>query len=409
MRKFNFDIDDWTGGNTLGKSMGDTIGSTVKEMLFSIITKNVKEFSFYNNAIVPLIVDWGDGDKQTITRVGKTSHVYKDYKMSKRMITFYNQEDELKISKDKIKTSLISMATDIDSYIIEHNKYNSVYRYVEVKPVNKVKNLIFRHGGLKTLEAYAFEKLNILSSVIIPNGVTDIKANCFARCTIQGDLIMPDSINSIGLTAFSSLRIHNDLILPKTLTEIGPHLFLGLQLNKDLIIPDSVKTIGFNAFGDLNTCTNIHFGKGLKSIEGYAFTFATDLNGPLKLNDGLEYIGKYAFSSDCNLTGELVIPSSVKKIDECAFTSCVSLQGIVLNEGLEKIGSRAFKGCNKLSTDIVIPESVKEIDYMAFDVSLDNIITIYICKDTKCSKLISEKGMYNVNITFYEKGDKLKL
>ena len=409
MRKFNFDIDDWTGGNTLGKSIGDTIGSTVKEMLFSIITKNVKEFSFYNNAIVPLIVDWGDGDKQTITRVGKTSHIYKDYKMSKRMITFYNQEDELKISKDKIKTSLISMATDIDSYIIEHNKYNSVYRYVEVKPVNKVKNLIFRHGGLKTLGAYAFEKLNILSSVIIPNGVTDIKANCFARCTIQGDLIMPDSINSIGLTAFSSLRIHNDLILPKTLTEIGPHLFLGLQLNKDLIIPDSVKTIGFNAFGNLKTNKSLHIGKGVKYIDDYAFAFATYLKGTLTLNDGLEHIGKYAFSSDCNLTGELVIPSSVKKIDECAFMLCSSLQSIVFNEGLEKIGKMAFKGCNKLSTDIVIPESVKEIDYMAFDVSLDNIITIYICKDTNFVRQINDTDFHNINIKFYEKGNKPKL
>ena len=37
MRKFNFDIDDWTGGNTLGKSMGDAIGSTVKKPHTTII------------------------------------------------------------------------------------------------------------------------------------------------------------------------------------------------------------------------------------------------------------------------------------------------------------------------------------------------------------------------------------
>ena len=31
MRKFKFNIGDWTGGNTIGKSMGDAVGSTVTE------------------------------------------------------------------------------------------------------------------------------------------------------------------------------------------------------------------------------------------------------------------------------------------------------------------------------------------------------------------------------------------
>ena len=404
MRKFNFDIDDWTGGNTLGKSMGDTIGSTVKEMLFSIITKNVKEFSFYNNAIVPLIVDWGDGDKQTITRVGKTSHVYKDYKMSKRMITFYNQEDELKISKDKIKTSLISMATDIDSYIIEHNKYNSVYRYVEVKPVNKVKNLIFRHGGLKTLEAYAFEKLNILSSVIIPNGVTDIKANCFARCTIQGDLIMPDSINSIGLTAFSSLRIHNDLILPKTLTEIGPHLFLDLQLNKDLIIPDSVETIEEFGFFQLELEGIIMFGSGLKRIEANAFANPVYINNSLDFNDGLEYIGEWAFYNCYHLQYPIKFPSSLVEIGPFAFCGCLSVGNFIFNEGLKTIHNNAFSDCKALRNDMVLPESLEYIGEDAFNCNVSyKHIVIYVCEDT-----IMKTQKPNKFITFitYKRGEK---
>ena len=37
MRKFKFDIDDWTGGNTIGKSMGDVVGSTLKKPHTTII------------------------------------------------------------------------------------------------------------------------------------------------------------------------------------------------------------------------------------------------------------------------------------------------------------------------------------------------------------------------------------
>ena len=37
MRKFKFDIDDWTGGNTIGKSMGDAVGSTLKNPHTTII------------------------------------------------------------------------------------------------------------------------------------------------------------------------------------------------------------------------------------------------------------------------------------------------------------------------------------------------------------------------------------
>lgn len=31
MRKFKFNIDDWTGGDTISNSMGDVVGSTVAE------------------------------------------------------------------------------------------------------------------------------------------------------------------------------------------------------------------------------------------------------------------------------------------------------------------------------------------------------------------------------------------
>ena len=408
-QKFNFNIDDWTGGNTLGKSMGDAVASTVKEQLFSIITKNVNEFNFYNNGILPLIVDWGDGNKQNIVEAGRVSHKYEDSEMIPRHIKFYNQENTLKIDKDKQDTSLITISTDLDSYIIEPNIYVDAYRYLEMDFDNTVRNLVFRHLHLKTLHSHAFENLNVFSSIIIPNSVTRIDTNCFRWSSVKNNLILPDSLKVIGVDAFNEICIYGNLVLPKALTEIGPHAFRGLRLLNNLVIPNSVEKISFNAFGDLNTCTNIHFGKGLKYIDEYAFTYATDLKGPLKLNDGLEYIGDCAFSDISTLSGNLVIPASVKEIGIDAFTSCVSLQSIVFNEGLEKIGSRAFKDCDNLSTDIVVPESVKVIDYMAFDFFPYDYITIYICKDTKCNKLISEKGRYNVNITFYEKGDKPKI
>ena len=65
-------------------------------------------------------------------------------------------------------------------------------------------------------------------------------------------VVIPDSVTEIGEGAFSDCTSLESVEIPSSVTEIGVHAFSGCTSLSSVVIPDGVKKIGDYAFKDCN-------------------------------------------------------------------------------------------------------------------------------------------------------------
>ena len=218
-----------------------------------------------------------------------------------------------------------------------------------------------------------------ITSLIIPEGVTDIGRSAFEYCNELTSIVLPDGLKSIGNWAFSGCNSLNNITLPDTLTSIGGRAFYGCSNLDHIILPDSVDSIGQSAFGYYTETIKVF--ASMDSVAAHALSKANhgfrlseypyDL---MYLYSDNEVIGLEVSNCDKDIVS-ISIPHGVTSLGERAFYKCKSLKSIILPEGLKSIGEDAFYDCISL-TDITIPEGVTSIGEDAFNycTSLKSII-----------------------------------
>ena len=173
------------------------------------------------------------------------------------------------------------------------------------------------------------------------DGTLGIAGNAFSSCTGLTSINIPNSVTNIGVGAFSGCRNLNTIIIPNGVTSIGGGAFNGCQALTSINIPEGVTSIENFTFDGCNNLASITIPKSVTRIGEYAFFY-------------------------CGNLPSIVIPKGVTTIGGSAFWGCTSISSITIPEGVTCIGSHAFYDCNGLTT-IKIPESVTEIGYHAFD------------------------------------------
>ncbi len=236
------------------------------------------------------------------------------------------------------------------------------------------------------IKAYAFSGCDGLASVTIPDSVTSIGSSAFAYCDGLTSVTIPDSVTSIGSWAFqgcsgltrvditdlaawckidfgnnyanplwSAHHLYLDgeevttLTIPEEITEIKDYAFYGCEgLTGELKIPDSVTSIGDDAFSGCSGLTGeLKIPDSVTSIGAWAFMYCKGLTD-IKIPDGVTAIEVSAFNGCSGLTGELKIPDSVTSIEAGAFSGCSGLTSIIIPEGVTEIGDWAFRECTGL-------------------------------------------------------------
>ncbi len=205
--------------------------------------------------------------------------------------------------------------------------------------------------GTQKIEEFAFFYSKELTSVVIPDSVTEIGKEAFSCCSALTEIKVAEgnpkydsrkNCNAIIETARNKLIVGcKSTNIPDSVTEIGEKAFYGCDSLTSVTIPDSVTNIGERAF---------HYCSGLTSAI---------------IPDSVTEIGERAFEGCRSLTS-VTIPNSVTEIGERAFSGCSSLKSVTIPDSVTKIGERAFDGCRGL-TSVTIPNSVSKIDRGAFD------------------------------------------
>lgn len=204
-------------------------------------------------------------------------------------------------------------------------------------PVTTIGNAAFRDSSV--------------TSVTIPDSVTEIGANAFAGCTnltsvtyggdwskltIQsGNPAVQDAVNA---QLFDFKFILND-------TAVIVIRYKGTAA--DVTIPSRYKgkpvtMIDHAAFHD-SAVTGVTIPDSVTSIPDDAFAFCSQLTN-ISIPNSVTFIGFSAFNS-CTSLKSITLPSSLSTIQSSAFYNCGNLETIRIPVSVTFIGNYAFAGC----------------------------------------------------------------
>ncbi len=255
-----------------------------------------------------------------------------------------------------------------------------------------------------------------LTSVSIPNSVTEIGRCAFFQCARLTSFSIPNSVITIGVEAFGYCLGLTEVTIPESVTSIGDYAFYNCTGLTSVTIPDSVTEIGNRAFSDCKGLTEVTIGNSVTTIGSSAFQYCTGLT-EVTIGNSVTSIGSSAFEGCTSLTQFVVaegneyycavdgvlyskdittlvrfpiaspllpsfeIPNSVTSIGEYAFCDCTGLTSVTIPECVTVIDDYAFYKCTGL-TSVTIPECVTVIDDYAFygctgltEVTIGNSVT----------------------------------
>ena len=126
-------------------------------------------------------------------------------------------------------------------------------------------------------EAFRWSKLigcRSLTSLVIPDSVTNIGDYAFWGCSDLADIVIPDGVTSIGDYAFEGCESLRSVVIPDGVTSIGDGAFVGCTSLKSLVIPDGVTSIGAWAFSG---CNNLPYNLKQELISRFGDELFNDL------------------------------------------------------------------------------------------------------------------------------------
>ena len=188
----------------------------------------------------------------------------------------------------------------------------------------------------------AFANQGNLTSITIPDSVTNIGANAFENCC---------SAESITITTDSQL------------TSIGNSAFRGCSSLAAALVPAGVTWLGANTFENCSSLSAVLVYASLTNIGNAAFRNCSSLE-IFALPESLNVIGYNAFEN-CQALELESLPAQLERIENAAFSGCTGLENLHLPAGLEHIGYDVFNSCSGLET-LLIPDTVTSVGGNAF-------------------------------------------
>lgn len=209
-----------------------------------------------------------------------------------------------------------------------------------------------------------FGKCTGLKKVTLKNGVRSIGEDAFRDCSsLEGVIFESTVLEKISDGAFWGCSALSSIALPDSVTEIERNAFFETGL-RNIQLPEKLTLIGGGAFCNCKNLKQVQLPPQLKELGEGAFFNCENL-AQIQLPSQLNKLGTDAFR-DCTSLDKIDIPAGLKQIESATFCN-TGLTSVTLHEGLTKIEDWAFHDCLKLKK-IRIPKSVTDIGELALGI-----------------------------------------
>jgi len=214
--------------------------------------------------------------------------------------------------------------------------------------------------------SYAFGN-TALTSIAIPNSVTEITGNPFAGCDELSEItVAPDHpafslVDGVLFDKRSGTLLYHPscsdaqfYTIPDGTTAIAKGAFDFCKNLLHIDIPDSVQSIGQMAFYRCFSLQDIAIPEGVTEIKRLTFHMCSEL-ASVSLPSTLRAIGPNAFGY-CQAFVDFAIPEGVVHLDEEVFYRCENLVSVTIPNSLTEIEANPFTECLSLTQINVSPD-----------------------------------------------------
>lgn len=246
----------------------------------------------------------------------------------------------------------------------------------------------------------AFENCTGLTTINISNSVAKIGEFAFSGCTGITSIDMPNSISCIEHGIFQWCSNLSLVTIPNSVSKVYADAFFGCNLPEEngilyadtwavgtkkgeftYALKENTTGIAISAIGEI-PLTAIHIPQDVRYIGGGNFSNCPDLMSITVAESNPIFDSR----NNCNAiietsTNTLIcgirntnIPNTVTNIGEYAFSGCSGLTSVTIPNSVTNIELGAFASCSGL-TSIDIPNSVINIGELVFTycVALDSV------------------------------------
>lgn len=198
----------------------------------------------------------------------------------------------------------------------------------------------------------AFNYCKLLTTVVLPAGLTAIPNSFFYECNSLPSVTIPASVTSIGDNAFYNCYALESLDLSATqVATIGSSAFYNCEALASVSLPNGITSLGNSAFYHCTNLESIDLSQALiTSIPSSTFNHCTSLTS-VQLPTTISSIDQNAFSY-CGFTSFNIATSGALTIGSGAFEYCTALQSVNINAvgdiSLISYPGKPFESCNGL-------------------------------------------------------------
>ena len=228
------------------------------------------------------------------------------------------------------------------------------------RPMSHFTKVIFGEN-VEYIGSYLFSNAP-LDTVVLPNGVDTIEQRAFYGCSLR-HIELPQSLKYIGPSAFDGAASLTSLTVPENVSNIPSTMCYGCSSLRSVTLPEGIKAIENFAFSNCNSLLNINIPQSMQSIGSAAFDNCRSLTS-VTIPEGITGISDFAFRQ-CSSLKEVYFPKSLTSIGEGAFQDC-AIDSLDFPASLVSIGEDAFSRLLNLK-ELFIPDEVRQIKTGAFE------------------------------------------
>lgn len=228
---------------------------------------------------------------------------------------------------------------------------------------------------VETMGINAFSGNSVLKEANIPASLSILPEKTFSSCISLSKITFSSGskLTEIGANAFYNCKL-SSIEIPEGVTNIGDEAFGSNSELSEVKLPSSLIEVGSKAFNNTKIVSNqITEGKALAYVDNWVVYLNNQVDvkilgnnnkdGAVNFEDGVVGIADYVFAGYSVITS-IIAPSTLKTIGKASFASCTSLYNLKLRQ-TEYILDNAFSNCTKLSI-YDFGKSLKTIGNYAF-------------------------------------------